>query len=164
MHLTLERFCYANDYTLGRLFIGPANTHQPLATIERPWIQSATKGGRPYESCVPDGSYDLVPFTRSNGDEVVALVNKSLGVFVNEDDLDPERGGRFAILIHAGNWTKDVVGCIAPGMTHAIDENEHMVQRSRDAMKIIMDALADDSIDKLTIRPALGANDTRYRR
>jgi hypothetical protein len=115
-----------------------------LATIERPWVPFDTPGGKPYESCVPDGVYDLHYHTRPNGDEVVALINPLLGVHYLEEDV-PDQGGRFLILLHKGNWVDDIVGCVAPGLSFGGSSRGPMVKSSKAAMSRIMDYLDGDT-------------------
>lgn len=110
-----------------------------LATIEQEWRPNPDfPGGEPFNSCVPAGLYKLVPFTRPNGQEVVALVNEDLGVFLHDSDR-PAGKGRYLILIHIGNWAHDIVGCIAPGLGKADSDQGPMVTSSKAAMKRIMD-------------------------
>lgn len=118
-----------------------------LASIEQEWRPDPDRpGGESNNSCVPDGIYHLRPHTRPNGDEVVALVNEDLGVYYLEEDMPPE-GGRFLILMHIGNWSSDIVGCIAPGTSKSISDKGPMVTSSRAAMNQIMDYLdGDDAI------------------
>lgn len=130
--LELERFAYTPTETQGRLL----GVDGEWMTIERPWIKGPFPGGMSNESCVPDGEYELVPHTRPDGAEVVALVNPDLGVWYREDDR-PDDWGRFLILIHAGNFVTDVVGCIAPGATRTIHNNRLMVTNSRASMRQI---------------------------
>lgn len=148
MKLVLERFCYSETETEGRLYI---NETDFLYTLERPWVPGAP-GGMPFASCVPDGSFGLVPHTRPNGDEVLALRNPDLHVFYTDEER-AGRPGRYLILIHAGNYVSDVVGCIAPGVVRAIVDNRRMVQSSRLAMSRIMAG----GYNQIDIRPALGA-------
>ena len=112
-----------------------------LKTIERLWFPTAP-GGQPFASCVPAGRYELVPFIRPNGDHVRALVNPGFGVYLEDTDR-PNGVGRYLILIHAGKWVDDVVGCIAPGTTLAETGKGPMVQQSRQAMQSIMGWLGD---------------------
>ena len=108
-----------------------------LYTIERPWIPTAP-GGEPFKSCVPAGRYHLSPFTRANGDEVIALLNPGLGVFI-QDDHRPNGCGRYAILFHSANFAKELAGCIAPGITQARDYlNQPYVGHSKKAMQQLM--------------------------
>jgi len=113
------------------------------ATIERPWIDDGTPGGKPFASCVPAGVYDLIPHTRPDGAKVVALVNPANGVYYAQGDV-PDAGGRYLILIHVGNWAHDVVGCIAPGLYHADNSQGRMVSSSKKAMRRVMDYIAGD--------------------
>ena len=147
--LVLERFCYSETETEGRLYL-PELHNDYLCTLERPWI-AGPHGGMPFESCVPDGKYQLVAHRRQNDDQVYALRNPALGVFYTKQ----ERGdleGRYLILLHSATWVEQVVGCIAPGLVRTIAENKRMVRASRDAMRQIM-ARRRASI---TIRTALG--------
>lgn len=132
MELLLERFAYTPTETEGRLWI---DDERFVFTLERPWI-AGSKGGMPYKSCVPDGSYSLHEHTRPDGDVVFALRNPDLGVFYTEQEKG-DRDGRFLILIHVGNWVADVVGCIAPGMGRGVGRGERMVTNSTRAMELI---------------------------
>jgi hypothetical protein len=117
-----------------------------LFTIEKPFIAAASggKAGEPFRSCIGPGVYTLSPFTRPNEDKVWVLSNPDLDVFKLDTDVPPGRQGkgRFLILIHAGNRARDVVGCIAPGLSHRKDaDGTLMVTSSRDAMKVLHKAL-----------------------
>ncbi len=112
-------------------------------------------GGTPYRSCVPDGRYTLVKHTRPDGTKTVALVNKGLGVWHRAEDR-PNEWGRFLILIHAGNYVEDVVGCIAPGLFRTIYDNRLMVTTSRYAMR----KLNVTRYKSITIKPATGTINT----
>lgn len=153
--LRLERYAYLEEETLGRLILPDEHGVDPLFTIERPWVPGDAIGGTPYKSCVPDGDYELVPFLRSSGVQTLALLNPALGVYVDQDD----GVGRFAILIHAGNWSSDVVGCIAPGTAATIANNRNMVVNSRHAMNILSDCIDFLDTHSLEITPFPGAVD-----
>ena len=114
-----------------------------LATIERPWIPADTPGGKPNESCIPDGEYDAVQHTRPGGAKVIALVNPLLGVYQYETDR-PDNVGRFLILCHIGNWVTDVIGCVAPGLSKGGSATGPMVKSSKAAMGRLMDFLDGD--------------------
>lgn len=133
--LVLERYCYSETETEGRLWLSDDDY---VFTLERPWVDSGMPGGMPFESCVPDGEYELVPHKRPKGGaEVLALRNPALGVYYTKQ----ERGdapGRYLILIHAANFVEQVVGCIAPGLVRTIYENKRMVRASRLAMEKVM--------------------------
>ncbi len=146
--LVLQRFCYSETETEGVLWL---TNDESLCTLERPWIDGLP-GGMPFESCVPDGEYELIPHIRPNGDAVYALRNPDLAVFYTAQERGAEPG-RYLILIHSANWVEQVVGCIAPGLVRTIAENKRMVRSSRTAMGRIMAR----KYDSILIEPSLAA-------
>ena len=151
--LTLERFAYSPTETEGLVRLDAETT---LYTLERPW-RSGSPGGVPFESCVPDGPYELLRHTRPGGDEVLALWNPDLGVFYDEEEKG-DQPGRYLILIHAGNYVRDVVGCIAPGRSRICHNGERMVTNSRSAMRLILDR----NPERLHIRNATGTGENHH--
>ncbi len=122
-----------------------------VATIEQEWREDPNRlGGESNNSCVPAGSYKLIPHARRDGKVVVALVNHDLGVYYLEEDL-PAEGGRFLILCHIANWSHDVVGCIGPGIWKTDSNQGPMVKSSAVAMKKLM-AYIDGDEAELEIR------------
>lgn len=151
--LLLVRDSYGPKETMGTMMgsEGDVMAH----TIERPWVPDPHHvGGTSFESCVPDGIYQLVPHTRPNGDEVVALVNDDLGVWYQKNDR-PGTWGRYLVLIHSGNYVEHVVGCVAPGSSRTIYENRPMVTSSR----ATMEKLDVQRYSRLIIEPCRGAVD-----
>ena len=143
MHLKLERFSYSPTETEGRLYV---NGDVSFATIEPPWIPNpnGARGGKPFESCVPNGMYVLLPWKRPDGDEVYLFYNPQLGVHILPEDH--EKGiGRDLCLIHAANFAHEVVGCIAPGKERtAMDDGDGLVPAvawSRSAMETLQAVL-----------------------
>jgi hypothetical protein len=147
VQLLLQRYNYSDTETEGRLWV---NDDEHIFTLERPWIDGMP-GGMPFESCVPDGEYELIPHTRQNGDQVYALRNPDCGVYYTDQERNG-RDGRYLILIHSANWVEQVVGCIAPGLVRTIAENKRMVRSSRNAMKKIM----AHKFDSILIEPECG--------
>ena len=153
MELILERYNYSETETEGYLWL---ENESKLYTIERPWIGESPEGvdypgGMPFESCIPDGSYDLIPHTRPSGDKVYALRNHENHVFYTKDEMG-DRQGRYLVLIHSGNYVDDVVGCVAPGLVRTIYNNRRMVGSSRNAMKRVM----RDNYTEITIQSRCG--------
>lgn len=150
MLLRMVRDSYGTTHTHGKLI----TDHGTFHTIERPWIKGPNPGGMSFESCIPDGIYQLIGHVRPNGDEVVALINEELGVWYQKDDR-PDNWGRYLVLIHSGNYVDDVVGCIAPGQARTIHANKPMVTSSRNTMK----ALNVQQYAELEIQTTEGARD-----
>ena len=131
----LYRDSYSDTETLGDLTVGP----KAYRTIERPWIPT-DPGGKPRESCIPCGIYELRDHVRPNGDKVKALINHGLGVYYESHERT-NNVGRFLILMHKGNWVKDIIGCIAPGKGKSQSDRGPMVTSSAKAMQEIMEYL-----------------------
>ena len=158
MDLFIDRFSYAVSETEGVLSV---SDHR-LATIERPWIAHSVPGGRPFESCVPDGEYILEPWIRgSNGHEVYILYNPDLGVYKTKTSR-PAGVGRYLVLIHIANYARNVVGCIGPGMQRALLMDKktgaysRAVSGSGEAMRVLRSQLGRSEKHRLIIRPKCG--------
>lgn len=155
MDLTLTRYAYLPTVTLGRLRAGSL----VLFTLERPWIANPDgPGGKPRESCVPDGGYTVRPHDSEKFPGTYALTNGSLGVYYQQRP-DGQTWGRTAILIHAGNRVADVIGCIAVGRSYRLLEGTHAVLDSRRALEELRELLGRDDVHSLTIRPTGGTEE-----
>ena len=144
MKLRLTRFQQqGQEHTEGVLTLDGLR----LPTIEQEWRDNA-KGN----SCVPVGTYKLLPFTRPSGAKVWALLNPTLGVYLYEDDI-PEyaKPARSLILIHIGNVVDDCIGCILPGIDVGVVEGKRAVVNSGAAMKKLMNLLGHEDEHELEI-------------
>lgn len=91
-----------------------------LFTIERPWLHNER-----YVSCIPEGQYRLRKrWFHRGGYNTYEIVDVP---------------GRSAILIHHGNTSDDVMGCIALGMDLGVVRGKWAVIRSRQAFRLFMD-------------------------
>jgi len=135
--ITLTREASSSTETMGVLMFDDTT----LQTIEQEWRPTAP-GGEPNNSCVPAGRYELIQHARPNGSVVVALVNPGLGVYYQADDRT-NGVGRYLILMHVGNYSTDIVGCIAP----VLGRSGAMVTNSRTAMKKLMEYIDGDDAE-----------------
>jgi hypothetical protein len=154
MDIEIVRVAYLRTCTFGVLRVGDL----VLETLERPWIENpAGPGGVRRESCVPDGKYDLIPHSSQTFPDTYALINRTLGVYYQPFEIPQgQRWGRSAILIHAGNFVSDVIGCIAVGMRR--DEKAQCLVDSRVAMNKLRSVLGRDK-HSLMIRPIAGTKE-----
>lgn len=154
--MKITRRNFADSFTGGKLYSDHFDT--PLYTLEQEWRPDKNHaGGENDNSCVPNGTYQLIAFKRPrNGLIVPQLVNEDIGVFEFEANLPPE-GGRFLILMHPGNTVKDIVGCIASGMWK---EHENSVNDSRDAQMHLIQAFREGDTE-LTIE-SFNTTETYY--
>ena len=159
MNLLLVRFAYTPRVTLGSLYLDGMK----LVTLEEPWAPDPDgPGGQRrepghYESCVPDGVYDLLPHDGTKYQNVHCLVNHALGVYEAGAKPAAQGWGREAILIHSGNTTEDIEGCILVGLAH--DGLERIKGgTSRVALDQLRRALGRDR-HRLEIRPTRGTQE-----
>lgn len=115
------------DVTLGML----KGFSVPIYTLEEPWMHNQ-RG----ISCIPAGDYLCTPHTGLKFQDVWRL-----------NDVP----NRTAILIHAGNTTEDIEGCILVGLEHGKLRNKHAVLRSRLALDILRDTIGKNPF-RLTIK------------
>lgn len=111
-------------------------------TVEKPW-----KNNTPFESCVPDGEYTLIPHGEYGKDgNVLALVGETVSHY---EDPDFER---YACLIHTANYPKDVVGCI--GLGEDYNSELDMITNSRKSIKEFYTIIDPEKEHKLIIETA----------
>lgn len=167
MIIKLKRYSYSEFETEGQLIVGS----KVFATIEQPWTPNPNgkPGGKPFESCIPDGMYRMAPFKRpDDGDadhaeeDVWIIFNDKLGVY--RLPSDHMRGnGRDLCLIHKANWASNVQGCVAPGLKRnpMVDPNTdkmaQAVSSSGSAMAMLCEILGVDSQHILSITNETGA-------
>lgn len=102
MNLTLSRTAYTDIAVTGELDLP---TGERLFSIECPWLEN-----QPDVSCVPEGTYQLIPYMSPRHGATWFLENAQLGV-----------GGlgaaRSYCELHSANWARQLEGCIAFGLT-----------------------------------------------
>lgn len=130
--LLLSRW-YGPKATLGELSIHPSNDGSRslfrCKTIERPWLDNKVS-----ESCIPE---DIYPLQLRRSPVVEAT---SGGEFTHGWEVT-DVPDRTYIMLHPGNWARDVEGCIAVGKEfHPV---ENMVTHSRVTFRQLMEVLED---------------------
>lgn len=133
MNLLLTRLTGDAERTTGNLTVNGVT----FASMERPWIENPKGfGGMPRQSCVPPGTYAVRPHHSHNFPLTYAIISPENGVYYQPGDIpDGQKWGRSAILIHVGNFVRNVIGCIAVGKEHGILAGEPAVLRSVAAMR-----------------------------
>ena len=94
-------------------------------TVEKPWLDN-----RPWVSCIPDGRYVLQESTFVRGG------------YVTYEVMDVWERNR--ILVHAGNTSDDVQGCIALGSSLGCVRGKWAVIRSRRTLNEWLAAMRDE--------------------
>lgn len=151
MNLILKRFSHLAGCTLGNLEL----EDDTYATMERPWVPSPEcVGGTPQRSCVPTGVYQLKPHESPKFGHVFALVNHSLGIYEYPQEIHDGEIARSLILIHPANRAVELLGCIAPGISHGNIGPDPAVLDSRVAFARIRQRLGREETHLLTIREA----------
>lgn len=159
MKLNLVRFGYLADCTLGWLYVNDFR----LATIEDPWRPDPDgpggqrRDGALAESCIPDGLYKLERHSGTVQKDTWSFVNHGLGVYHWPDQIPTgQKYGRSACLIHSGNSADAVLGCVAVGLTHTINNGKHWVTDSQLAMLKLRTYVLPALDHEIQIRPVAG--------
>jgi len=126
--LTLERFCYSEMGTFGRL---SAQGMVRFYTVEQPWQQNMS-----FVSCIPEGEYICKRFGSKAHPSTFEIMNVP---------------GRTAILFHVGNTKDDFQGCIGVGLGLGVVNSKWAVTASGLAFKQFVDYLKDEWEFQLTI-------------
>jgi len=99
IRLLLVRTLSDNKQTLGNLYlIVNDQVELILKSLELPWRDNNVR-----VSCIPDGTYKVIQHT-----------SPKFGWCLWLQDVP----GRSEILIHQGNYTRQIHGCILPGILH----------------------------------------------
>lgn len=140
---------------LVRTSLGPIASEGTLSagalkvfTLEDPWNDN-----KPFKSCIPAGTYQLLPFNSVKHPACWVMYNPELNIYRQPGEIPAGKKGegRFACLIHAGNWETDVEGCIAVGLRRGMTRNpsanrmEPSVHDSRAAMDKLRLVLGRDA-------------------
>lgn len=163
MNGNLIRFAYLSDVTLGWLFIGGLK----LATLEEAWRPDPDgpggqrREGSLIESCIPDGTYQLVTkVTPKHPEGVFCFSNPTLGVWLPGQRPAGLKYGRDACELHNGNSVDDIEGCTLAGRRHAMDGEtvRHVVLDSRSAISALRDLLGT-ATHNIQVRPSAGTGE-----
>lgn len=131
LHLTLNRLQDTGNETIGELRVEGKHELESTVfhTIERPWLDN-----KPRVSCIPPGTYKFAPHGwEKNSTASKTRVWELLDV--------PDRTG---ILIHVGNTSKDVIGCIAVGLSTGFIEGHPACLQSKQAIEMLREHIGQD--------------------
>jgi len=138
MRISIQRLKESNqEETVSKVYI---NDEFYCYGIEQPWADN-----KPYESCIPAGSYMLLPFQSSKYGSTYHFHNPHLGVTKFKDTSSSYLGhNRYACLIHSANWARQLQGCLGLGMELVKGKDEYMVTRSRDQVNDFIAKMANE--------------------
>ncbi|MCG9624182.1 DUF5675 family protein [Vibrio mediterranei] len=119
---------YFQDGTFGTLHREDGS--QVCVIAERSW-----RNNLPGKSCVPEGSYQILPHKSPKFGDCYALEASELGVTRQGPSL------RTHILIHKANTPSQLQGCLAPGVDFGFVGNEWAVVNSKAAFEALMHEL-----------------------
>lgn len=123
--VVIERFAYLPFGTFGHLFAPEFSCY----TVERPWLEN-----KAWTSCIPCGTYQFAPDEWfSHGSMPVIGINNV--------------ANRSRILIHPGNFPRNVQGCVAVGDDLRCINGELGVTNSRKTFTKLMRVLSECSGD-----------------
>jgi hypothetical protein len=166
MDLLLIRHAYLPDVTLGRLHVAGV----VMCTLEEAWRPDPDgpggqrREGSLVESCIPDGDYILEPhssprYPEEQGRGVWYIENPYLGVYAPGKRPAGQTWGRDAILIHSGNTTDHIEGCILVGASHGTLNGKPAVLDSVRTLARLREILGRTDTHRLVIRPIAGTSE-----
>lgn len=120
--LKLIRSSITDEEILGTLYL---EGQEVCKTLELPYKDNANN-----ISCIPAGSYTLSPYPSKKFGEVYIVENVP---------------GRTGILIHKGNTTDDIRGCILVGLEYGRLDDKRAVLYSQAAMNKLKRLLGEES-------------------
>src|SRR2546429_1769677 len=133
------------DHLYGRLEVYAVSGMSMLSlqTMEQPWVPEpgGAPCGEPDHSCVPAGVYQLALHNTMEHPRTFALVNHDLGIYHEPADVPPGEVGRWACLIHSGNFASQSKGCVLVGMTRSSLGGRPDVAESRAALTRLLGLL-----------------------
>lgn len=139
MLLSLYRTNATDEATCGTLIVGG----ELLYTIEQPF-----RDNQQGHSCVPEGSYELIPYMSPKHGPTWQLHNPACNVW----GRGPAPAGvRTFCEIHSANWAEQLEGCIAlglddqPSFDPLTGRVEPAVEHSRDAVAHLLAFLGEMS-------------------
>ena len=123
IEINLTRLAYEEDGTPGVLSVGAVVCGY---TLELPW-----KNNERDISCFPEGDYSCE-----------WRVSPSKGLRIHILNIE----GRDHCMFHAGNWIRQILGCVLPGLKFLRKDGngDKMVQSSRAALKRFEDLVPKD--------------------
>lgn len=139
MNLILERFCLGQKGDMGTFSMLHIN-HRRFPTVELNW-----RGNAQNVSCIPTGTYNL-GWRRSG------VVEETTGGAFKYGWEVQGVPGRSYIMLHVGNHTGHLKGCIAPGVGLGYINDLWAVTDSMEAFKQIMGAIPRDEDNTLMVR------------
>ena len=117
-----------------------------------PWIHTVEQQGNftdehpygvPFHSCVPAGLYRAKRIHSQRFGETFVLINRDLGVYHHEREVEAAGGGRFLCYFgHVGNLAQNVQGCMGLGLYFGELNGLPAVMRSGDAVKEFLAQMA----------------------
>lgn len=79
-------------------------------TCEQPWNDNLQG-----HSCIPVGTYQLLPYMSPAHGATVVFHNPALGIYGTPDMIPAGQQGRSLCEIHSANWPFQLKGCVAVG-------------------------------------------------
>jgi hypothetical protein len=106
---------------------------QVCCIAERPWLNN-----QPGKSCIPEGTYNLLPHESPKFGHCYVVSAESLGVTPYGPSL------RTHVLIHKANLVSQLLGCLAPGISFGVVNNEWAVMSSAVAFNALLSELNNE--------------------
>jgi len=107
----------------------------------------------PFQSAIPLGLYELLPHSSEKYPDTFAMVNPELDVY-HLPEHRPNNKGRYACVLHSGNYPDDFLGCQGYGNWWLSDRKRNRLGAGLSAhpTEIIKQYIRDEGITHLLIK------------
>jgi hypothetical protein len=117
-------------------------------TCEQPWNNNLAN-----QSCIPAGTYTLIPYNSPAHGATVVFHNPALGIYGTPEMIPAGSTGRSLCEIHNANWPFQVQGCVAVGqIVTSIAPNGQGVTNSVNTFNALIARWGDRSNMSITIQ------------
>lgn len=104
--------------------------------IELHGIEQAWRDNKPFKSCIPSGTYTLLPWESEKFGDCYAFVGGEVSLYKGN-------APRYACLIHSANYASQLQGCMAVGLAKGHDNGKPAVWNSRKAIRKLQDVVGE---------------------
>lgn len=132
-------------------------THGTFELDGKLWhsLEQPNLNNKPFRSCVPQGEYELVPYSSIKYGPCYVMVNEDLNVYHSKNSPGrPDEGRYKCLFVHRGNYVRNFQGCTGAGegFIPGLEDGEDMITNTRVSCETVNEAVKQEGSLKLLIK------------